>query len=469
MRLLDYLIGFAALLALPFIAWWGVNQSPQSASMLEARLQANAQRSLQAAGIDWAGVEMDGQTAILTGAAPSEDSVAEAAAIVLRSSGTGGVLLGGVSQVQARVTPAPPVRPYVWIVEKKADGTMALSGHVPSNAVREALKQEADIAFNGPVADWMVVTSGAADGNWQGIARFAILQVAQLETGQAKLADHVLTVRGNTRDDALRTRLTAAISGVAAPFRGAALIRGEPLWSAHLEEGALVLAGQAPSEADRRAILTAAGKAFDGEVRDEMVIAATSAEGWVEGTKAGLPHFARFESGRMTFDPVVNGFTFDGVARASTLQFLNEDMTRTAGRWRFVSVAEPGRLAEDTRGADAASCADILNGLLAKAAASFESGRAVFSREAAPALDELAVMARRCDAAYALELSIDGDALAEARAATIADFLERTGTQRPRLAAIGYGPVASVEGMDTEPDRAAGSQIEFTVRERSGQ
>lgn len=468
MRLLDYLICFAALLALPFIAWWGVNQSPQSARALEARLLANAMQSLQVAGIEWAGVEMDGQTAILTGAAPSEDSVAEAAAVVLRSSGAGGVLLGGVSQVQTRVTPAPPVRPYVWTVEKKADGTMVLSGHVPSHAARAALKLDAETAFNGPVADWMVVTAGAADGNWQGIARFAILQVVELDTGEARLSDHVLTVRGHVRDDALRNRLTAAISGVAAPFRGAALIRGEPLWSASLDDGTLVLGGQVPSETDRKAILTLADKAFGGEVRDEMSVAATNAEEWMEGAKAGLEHFAAFESGRMTFDPVVNGFTFDGVAPASTLQFLSEDMARTAGRWRFVSVAEPSVMTPPPDG-EAASCTASLNGLLASGAVSFEPGRAAFSRDGAAALDELAAMARRCDAAHSLELTIEGDALAEARAATLADFIERTGTPRPRLAAIGYGPVASVEGMDTERDRAAGSQIEFTVRERSGQ
>ena len=95
MRLLDYLTGLISLIALPFIAWWGINQSPQSAAMLEARLEAKALQSLRQAGIDWANVEMDGQTAILTGAAPSEDAVPEAASIVLRSSGGGGLLGGG--------------------------------------------------------------------------------------------------------------------------------------------------------------------------------------------------------------------------------------------------------------------------------------------------------------------------------------------------------------------------------------
>jgi OOP family OmpA-OmpF porin len=89
-RLLDYLTGLVSLLALPFIAWWSVNQSPQSAARLEARLETKAHQALQLAGIDWASVDMDGQTAILTGGAPSGDAAEEAARVVLRSSGQGG-------------------------------------------------------------------------------------------------------------------------------------------------------------------------------------------------------------------------------------------------------------------------------------------------------------------------------------------------------------------------------------------
>jgi len=464
-RLLDYLTGLISLLALPFIAWWGVNQSPHSAARLEAQLEARAQQALQLAGLDWAEVNMDGQTAILTGPAPSPDVAEEAAGIVLRSSGPGGLLFGGVSQVETRVHPAEPVRPYVWRVEKLSSGQLKLSGHVPSKAARAALLEQAGAESSGPAIDEMVVAAGAPAGNWQGIAQFALLQTANLDQGSAVLSDHVLTLRGEASDEAHRAQLTAATLALAAPFRGVALVQGVPLWSAAHSEGELVLSGAVPGEAERRALMTLARRGFDGEVRDEMVVAEASAADWLEGAKAGLGHLAAFRSGTMTFDPAVNGFTFEGEAPASRLQFLSEDMARAAGRWRVVIAAVPevdaGALAPE------AACTDDINRMLETEAVAFVPGRAEFRRENAGALDQLAGIARRCDARVRLELAVDGDALAQARATALADYLERAGVSRPQLAAIAYGPATGVEGMDSGAAVASDRPREFTVRERS--
>ncbi|MDP3460912.1 MAG: hypothetical protein Q8S09_16695 [Hyphomonas sp.] len=475
MRLLDYLTGLVSLLALPFIAWWGVNQSPHSAASLEARLEAKAHQALQLAGMDWASIDMDGQTAILSGAAPSQDAAEDAAQIVLRSSGRGGIVFGGVSQVELRVRTAQPVRPYVWSVEKLADGRLALSGHVPSKAVRSDLMLEAGAVSKGPAEDRMIVAAGAPEGNWQGIARFAVSRVAELDEGHAVLKDHVLMLRGASADDGLRARLTGATGAVAAPFRGVALIRGVPLWSASLADGTMVLSGAVPGEADRRALLAEVRRVFDGEVRDEMVVAGTPAQGWMDGAKAGLAHFAGFRSGSMDFDPAINGFTFEGEAPASTLQFLSEDMARAAGSWRFLIAAEAQVESADAAAvvqpetAERFDCAEEMNRMLSSAAVGFEPGRAEFRREDAPALDEFAALARLCSAGSRLELKVAGDALAEARADALAGFLERAGAQRPRLAAINYGPSGAGRGMDTDAALASEQPLEFTVRERSGQ
>lgn len=469
MRLLDYLTGLVSLLALPFIVWWGVNQSPQSAAALQARLEAKAHEALVLAGIDWARVEMDGQTAILTGAAPSEDAVEEAARIVLHSSGPGGLLLGGVSQVQTETTPADPVRPYVWSAGKEPGGRLVLSGHVPSKAIRVALMLEATASSATGVEDRMIVAAGVPAGNWQGIARFAIEQVTQLEEGSAVLSDTVLTLRGQVGDEALRARLTAAAGAVAAPYRGVALIKGVPVWSASLTDGKLVLSGTVQGEADRRALLTLARSGFAGEVVDEMTVAPAGAEGWIDGAKAGLSHLADFRSGGMSFDPAVNGFIFEGEAKASRLQFLSEDMARAAGRWRFVIAADAVSEQVEISGEAQILCVDALNQMLAAGMVAFEPERAAFRRDTAPALDQLAAIARRCAADGELELEIDGDALAEARAAALADFLERAGVQRPRLAAIGYGPAEGVEGMDTGAVLASDRPLRFSIRKRSGQ
>lgn len=472
MRLLDYLLGLVSLLALPFILWWGLYQSPQSAAALEAKLETAANAALHKAGIDWARAEMNGQKAILTGAAPSRDAVDEAARIVLRSSGSGGLLLGGVVQVENRVQPAEPVRPYVWSVTRTEAGGFVLAGHVPSRAVRETLMLEARAVARGPVEDRMVTAPGAPGGNWQGVARFAIEQAAELSTGSAVLSDLALTVKGDAADDAVRARLTSAVSGVAAPFRGAALIRGTPLWSATVSGGELVLSGAVPSEADRRALLTLARQAFEGDLRDEMTVADSPAEGWISGAKSGLAHLADFSSGTMAFDPAINGFTFEGIAPASTLFFLNEDMARSAGRWRFVIVADPLLPDVNRDGATAdrrAECEAQLNAALAADALKFERTGAGFDRSSAPALDRLASAARACGPGLEFELETEVGDLSEARAALIAEFLARSGAPRPRLAAFGYGPADAGEGMDTHAALNAEQQLKITVRERSRQ
>ena len=216
--------------------------------------------------------------------------------------------------------------------------------------------------------------------------------------------------------------------------------------------------------------MTAAKRAFDGDVTDAMLVGDTSADGWIDGAKAGLAHLAAFSTGEMTFDPAVNGFTFDGVAPASTLQFLNEDMARAAGRWRFVIGADAEAAVLSAAPAlTAEGCAATLNEMIAGPGVSFEPGRAEFSRDSADGLDEIARLAAECVAAGGFDIEVEGDALAEARAAEFAGFLERAGVTRPRIAAIGYGPAAAVEGMDSHAAEPPDQPLEFKVRERSAQ
>lgn len=466
MRLLDYLTALLSLLALPFTAWWGVNQSPQSAARLEARLEARALQSLQRAGIDWASVTLDGQTAILTGGAPSGDAAHAAARSVLRSSGRGGLLFGGISQVENHAHTAEPVRPYVWTAEKMPDGKLVLSGHVPSKALRADLMQEAAAVSAGPAEDRMTVAAGAPDGNWQGIAKLAIRQLAGLEAGRAVLENTLLTVRGQSMDDALRAQITGAVSAVAAPFRGAALIRGVPLWSASLAGSELVLAGAVPSDADRQALLAIVRRGFDGEVREEMVVANTAAGGWIGGAKTGLTHLVHFRTGTLAFDPAINGFTIEGEAPASRLQFLSEDMAGTARSWRVIIAAEALPFADETPGG---TCTEGMNRMLENAAVGFEPGRATFRRDDAEALDRFAGIARLCGADTPLQLDVSAGALAQARAAAMADYLERAGAARPRLAAIAYGPPEGGRVMDMQAAARSERLLEFTLGEWSGQ
>ncbi|MCW5725439.1 MAG: hypothetical protein KIS81_10865 [Maricaulaceae bacterium] len=62
----------AAIAALALAGLIGVHFAPGSAGRLEARLQAAAERALTAREHRWAGVRVSGQTATVSGQAPSE-------------------------------------------------------------------------------------------------------------------------------------------------------------------------------------------------------------------------------------------------------------------------------------------------------------------------------------------------------------------------------------------------------------
>lgn len=477
MRQLDYLFGGFALLALPLFIWWGIYQSPASAVNLEARLEARAAAALSAAGLDWAGVHMDGQRAVLAGDAPSEDAVMEAAAKVRRSSGPGGILFGGVTQVERRTGDAAPVSPYVWQAEKTEAGMIVLSGHVPSNAIRRSLVEEVRLTGRSAVEDRMVLTAGAPAGNFQGIARLVIAQLSRVERGRAEIRDYRVRFEGEVSDPEVRRRVITAISGIAAPYVGQPLLAGAVDWHAVINGQGLTLSGRVAGEAERQQILALARASFEGPVIDAMEAGAPANPARMAGLAAALPHFAAFREGAMRYDSDGGGFIFSGEAAPSVLHFLREDLARAPLRSRIVIAAEPVQawaatqeavlmpafMAAEASGADAA-CEAAMQGALSAGPLGFMSGSDRFTRDSASVLDALAGAAGQCPPGLSLDLALsaaEGEAgLTEARGAALADYLVRMGIARPRIAVI-TGPAV--------PDEAAGRIVSIRVRERSSE
>ncbi|MFN4024151.1 MAG: hypothetical protein ACK4MQ_04915 [Hyphomonas sp.] len=479
MRVLDYLLGGLALLALPFIMWWGIYQSTQSAVNLEARLEAHAKAALAKDGFDWADVKMDGQRALLTGAAPSADAVIDAAAAVRRSSWPGGLVFGGVTIVENRADAAPPISPYVWRATKTEEGRFILEGYVPAKATRLRLVEEARLAGRSAVDDQMKLAPGAPAGNFQGIARLAINQLAKLETGEVTISDYRVTLRGETPDPAIRAEVAAAIGGIAAPYRGEPLVAGNVLWRASLTDTGLSLTGNVLGEAERRQILALVAAHFDGPVEDAMVLGPDLPDGWLSGALAGLPQFLTFEQGDMAFDASGGVFLIDGEARGSTAHFLRRDMARMAAPWRSVVAVslvrpdvsrnvpeEPGLVSAMSAGDPAAGCDDAVEAALASGGLAFAPGSGMLSRDSGPALDQLAAALQSCEPSRRIEIEAPG----AAHASDLADFLVSTGIPRARLAAISYGgqgeeaanQAAEAGGADAKP-------IRIRVLERSGE
>ncbi|WP_373007787.1 hypothetical protein [Hyphomonas sp.] len=480
MRLLDYLFALLALAGLVAASWWGVYQSPQNAANLQFRLQQETSSALKAAGMDWAVVNMDGQHAVLSGKAPSPDAVRDAALIVLSADGPGGLIFGGVTQVENAADSAPPVSPFVWRGEKTPEGAFVLSGHVPSKAIRKALLGEATLLSGGAnVEDRMQLATGAPAGNWQGMARLGLQQLARLSSGEVSLHDRRLRVNGVSVDPEVRAKVQAEISNVAAPFKGEPMIRGASLWLARVSESGLVLKGNVSSESERREILTLARKHFKGDITDEMVIADQSFPGWMDGVRRGLQQFVRFQNGEMDFDPEGSGFYIAGQSSPSALAYLREDLAGLSGAYSAnllvdtylpaPSAAGPAPFARD-------ACQGLVSTLLDASPITFAAGAAAPGRDSGDALDRLAAGAHVCELSLDFTIVGDGDAmnaaradveLGKARATFMADFLTAAGIDAGRLSAIGYGPGIAEQAIDSADAGADIRQIEITVLERS--
>lgn len=470
MRLLDYFFGFLALIGLVLTGWWGVYQSPNTPVNLEARLEANANAALEAKGYDWARVEMRGQRAVLHGKAPSADAVQAAALTVLTSSGPGGVILGGVTQVESAVDAAPPVSPYVWRAIKTPEGGFVLLGHVPSEHTRDRLVAQARAHAEGAsVEDRMELAAGAPGANWQGMAGLALENLARLDSGEARLADREVRLSGLSMDSAVRAQVTADIANVTAPFRGAALIRGNTLWSARHEDGVLVIGGKVASAAERDEILAIARQYYSRDVRDEMTVEGEPHEGWMTGVRAGLPHFAGFSRGEMAFDPAGTGLSFEGDAPASTLYYLREDLSGLDGPWAATvfalpEVREAAGLSGPGFAADpVTACQQAFDTVMATHELEFTPEGAL-SRTSGPLLDKLAAIAQRC--VGRTDIAIAGGA-APGEAAAVKNYLTAMGLDAARVTVIGYGPDRTVQGNDTAVGPAENRRVEFRVRERS--
>lgn len=482
MRILDYLLALIALGGLAALGWWGINLSPQGAQPLQSTLQTETQAALKTAGIEWASVEMQGQRAIITGEAPSQDALREAADIILTSTGKGGLIFGGVTVIESRATMAPPVSPFVWIATKTEDERIILSGYVPGTAIRQAILADAEKIAPGRVEDRMSLATGAGEGNWQGVARLGLEQLGLLDGGEARLTDYVLSVRGVAMDDAIRAQVSAAVANVAAPYKGDPDIKGASLWAARLGAGSLVLTGKVASEQERREILNIAGDYYSGKVRDEMIVNTLDYQGWMDGVRLGLPHFAKFKTGQMGFDPEGEGFTFSGEASGSTLQYLKEDMAKLTGPYGVdikagsvaVEVAEIAGI--DFSNDPVAACQAAFDSVLQTNKVYFASGNAVITRQSGETLDKLMAVSQKC--APDLRFELDGHtdnsgsrefnvSLSEARAQAVANYMAAAGFDAARLVAVGYGPDDPVADNSTSEGMARNRRIEFKILERS--
>lgn len=167
-----------------------------SLSGIEAQLKTSVERALVKNGVAEISVEMDGQTAVLSGGVASSSEQLRVEEIALTSAGPGGAYMGGVTGVDNQTIVGTRVSPFSWSAEKTAAG-VTLSGHVPSERSRNRLLEAARAPFSGlTVTDRMTVALGAPSPVWDDIALDALRQLGKLKRGKARLVDNRLAIIG---------------------------------------------------------------------------------------------------------------------------------------------------------------------------------------------------------------------------------------------------------------------------------
>ncbi len=476
------LMGF---IILGWVVSFGTSGFHSNPAQMELELKATADQALQAAGHDWAYVEFNGQYATVFGAPVSEAAKAEAAEIVLTSAGKGGLLYGGVIAVNTKFDPVvaiPEITPYIWRAIKAPSGEITLIGHVPSEDVRTVLIQEASGLVDQEIVDRLELGRGRLPENWSDQAGFALKQIDLIDSGEASLTDTDLHVAGIALEDSARIRVIAEVANLTDPWSGTTRLKGPSHWTAVHLNNQLILSGQVESAELKQEIAAVARSAYSGTVVDQTEVAASSYDDWTDGVKAGLPHFSKFKSGEMAFDPKGLGYVFEGEATASTLAYLNEDMATVDTSYATDIVVETVAVdIEELSGVDLGAdpviaCQTAFDLVMASNKVYFDTGNAVITRQSGLTLDKILAVSQSCPETLNIELGghtdSSGDAeanlvLSEARAEAVANYLGDAGFDRTRLIVRGYGSQMPASDNSTPEGRAANRRIEFKVQERS--
>jgi OmpA-OmpF porin, OOP family len=202
----------------------------------------------------------------------------------------------------------PVVRPYTWTATS-GEGSIALSGHVPSQAAREAVGAAARDAFPDKQLVERLQPAGGLPQNldFDATVRFALAQLAQLRTGAVELVDARLNLRGDVTDRETLAGVRGALQtglppGLEAGSVAITLSKPSPYtFRARRDAGTLTLTGYYPDAATRTAIQQLVRERFLTEqVADRLRAAEGAPPNYLAGVSFGLEHLSRLASGEVT-------------------------------------------------------------------------------------------------------------------------------------------------------------------------
>lgn len=429
-------------------------------------VSGRAASALTADGQPWAKVAIDGRDVTLTGVAPSDAAVKLAVASADR--------VFGVRVVDAQVTVVPFADPYLFALGRDGD-RVTLTGSVPSEDARAALLAWARKVMPSATIDDRTVVARGAPAHFAAAAAFAVGQLADLKNGAIEVAPAGYAISGHPKDWATYGRLEEALkSALPAGLKVTAdkLVPPIPVpyrFGLASAAGKATIDGHLPDAATKAKVMEALRARFAGGVTDHVEVVPGAPVGFAEAILALVPGLSRLSDG---------GFELSG----STVAIKGGVLTQAIGRQVLdrlkgllpagftLSATGPTVLPPPAQ-VDAATCQALLARVQTGDKILFETGRAALDQRSIAVLDALVGGSLAClSARITVEGHTDSDgdpasnqALSEARAAAVVDYLAAAGIDRHRLVAVGYGETRPIAANDTADGKQMNRRIDFRV------
>ncbi len=194
------------------------------------------------------------------------------------------------------------MNPYEWRAQKAADGTVTLTGYLPTDQLKRYLTAH----LGEKLVDQTTLAAGAPEG-FIPSAIAAVDALVGLDDGAVSLTGSDWSVSGNTPTTAQRDAVEAALAAaadistwhVAIQAADAAPVAVPFVWSAaKAADGSYTLSGNVPTEELRRFLAVRAGKVAD----DTTQVSSGEPDGFIPDVLAGLDALLNLQTGEVSFD-----------------------------------------------------------------------------------------------------------------------------------------------------------------------
>ncbi len=449
---------------IPLAVLWGLAAWSNTVP-LERSLAAAASTALKNDVLDKTRIDVAGRDVTFSADAFSEEG--------RRSALTSVEGVPGVRLVNDRTRLVPEAKPYVWTAVRDVV-RVTLSGSTPLPAIKARLQEAAKAALGGvEVVDQTAFARGAP-ARFDAAVLLLIDLVARLKEGKVTLSDKAVTLSGMARELGGREAIWAALRNLPEGYTVAANDIAAPPYVFHANKdpvgATLALSGYVPDNKVHADLVAAAERKFFGEkVTDTLKTSIGAPKGFAEVVTRALGALSRLSTGVLTVsdrEVTLSGDAlFDGAAN-QIRQSLGKGLPEG---WKAKAEISVKPAASQV---DASVCQRLFSDVLGQGRIRFESGQATINADSAGLLDRLAEIALRCPTA-AIEIvgHTDGDgdaaanqALSEARAKAVADYLIKAGLPADRFKTSGQGSSVPIADNDTEDGKAKNRRIDFLVR-----